>query len=615
MGRLTHTVSGDVASFRAASRVPLESLKFHFLPKQAEGTLTLENPISIEGWTGLNGKRCHKNLIKPYYTEETTYYGIPITPTANGVRVKGTAAIECAIRLSSMDVRYLDEGKKYTFSLYVNGDISGCKDPYIGYYDGSGYWGTMGSLTEANNYKLTWTVPSRYANATAPWFDMYIRIKEGSVVDFEIGLQMEAGENTTTYEPFSEVLIPITFPDGETIYGGYVDPVAGEIVATHAKVNTTWGAGWNTGENLETVKRRGFSLPVTFKGAQYLHDDGHGEYRKKTRCNVATWSWNYFGDYVHYYIDGSQATLLVPLDTTDDLEIEFCAELATPIHIPIASQDLQAFLDYNNFWSDANDITEVVYEIGESKDIEAIKKKANQFNNYFQGELIFELNADDAPVDGKWIDRVQNMPFELILGASYDSVNKIYDFSGYGLAVKKNGVNYNPLSFGHHFRIEWDVYYNRSNSPTSYIMDIGSLTSAEKAIGFKLLPKNASNITPNWKLNGNDSNPFSYNDEENRTGPIEIPLNNEYTHLVGFSEIIPYNNQYDIFRLKINDHIKKYSTLIPKIEYGPPWSSQINWISVGGGVYNIGYWEQNKSPNQEYITDIKIKSIKIYKYD
>ena len=59
---LSHTVSGDIASFRTPSRVPIESLKFHFLPKQAAGTPSPENQIPIEGWTGLDGKRAGKNL-------------------------------------------------------------------------------------------------------------------------------------------------------------------------------------------------------------------------------------------------------------------------------------------------------------------------------------------------------------------------------------------------------------------------------------------------------------------------------------------------------------------------------------------------------------------------
>lgn len=531
MGRLTHTVSGDIASFRTPSRVPIESLKFHFLPKQASGTPSPENPIPIEGWTGLNGKKAKKNLIKPYYTEPATYYGIPITPTANGVRVTGTATVECAIRLSSQNVRFLEKGKKYTFSLYVNGDISGCKDPYIGYFDGVSYWGTMGSLTEANNHKLTWTVPERYSNAVAPWFDMYIRIKEGSTVDFEIGLQMEAGENATSYEPYSEEPIPITFPsngknryyydennvetgvtlssglirsiyhtgvygngnnisisataidpevvsnstfnigyiidnvvyvldsfiwwedgsvrnrtvivpDGSefvilatidsawvitrnlpryniqieysdeptsyvpyssdnTFYGGYIDPVVGEIVATHAKCAVSWGEG---GTNLGTVIRQAFTLPFVYKTGEELHDYGQGPYRKRTLCNISSWKWDYYNDSVHYYIHGQYAYVFLPSDTTVGAEIEFCAELATPIHIPIPAEDMKAFLDHNNFWSDANDVTEVAYPVTESKDILATRKKAIAFDHAHHKKVKWnQLSLDgDFQISSDW---------------------------------------------------------------------------------------------------------------------------------------------------------------------------------------------------------------------
>lgn len=48
MGGLSHTVSGNIASFRTPSRVPIESLKFHFLPKQAAGTPSPENPIPAQ---------------------------------------------------------------------------------------------------------------------------------------------------------------------------------------------------------------------------------------------------------------------------------------------------------------------------------------------------------------------------------------------------------------------------------------------------------------------------------------------------------------------------------------------------------------------------------------
>ena len=51
-------------------------------------------------------------------------------------------------------------------------------------------------------------------------------------------------------------------------------------------------------------------------------------------------------------------------------------KLATPVLAATFDPvTLQAFLDHNNFWSDANDITEVSYEVAESKDIQAARKQ------------------------------------------------------------------------------------------------------------------------------------------------------------------------------------------------------------------------------------------------
>ena len=64
MGGLSHTVSGDIASFRTPSRVPIESLKFHFLPKQeGSGDPSPTNVRPITGWTGFNWKLAGNDLL------------------------------------------------------------------------------------------------------------------------------------------------------------------------------------------------------------------------------------------------------------------------------------------------------------------------------------------------------------------------------------------------------------------------------------------------------------------------------------------------------------------------------------------------------------------------
>lgn len=595
MGGLSHTVSGDIASFRTPSRVPIESLKFHFLPKQAAGTPSPENPIPIEGWTGLNGRKARKNLIKPYYTDVTTIRGLTITPTEKGVRVQGTATAEHPIRLSTQDVRFLDLGRKYTFSLYLNGDISGCKDPYLGYHTGETYK-SLQNLDQSNNYKFTWTVPDAYANAPAPWFDMYIRVKEGSTVDFEIGLQMEAGENVTDYEPYSEELIPITFPsngknlydissypltqgrilwadDGtvdsgysqfastlnyipceniagkivtlnkrpggwyggvafytdsaggysyisgvrnnnqtagtpmtfavpknakymrfsvpanttdiqielgeestafepyssdNTFYGGYVDPVAGEIVAEWVS-ETDNGKQWNIGYGnaWQWGHSRGADPDVTsinyYKKSLCTHsknlsvswrDNAHtiglnqngALYLGKEFWKLMGYEKNVTAQEVQNFF-ANQALAGTP--------VYICSPLETPIHVPVPAENMKAFLDHNNFWSDTNGITEVTYAVTESKDILATRKKAMEFDIGHRRKVKWN-NMAGAMNNQYWVRYNSNM-----IDVDFENNEALITVKGtssmpFSMSIRTNG---DPIVYSdHHYYVSYCLY-------------------------------------------------------------------------------------------------------------------------------------------------------------
>ena len=87
MGNLTHTVSGDIASFRSAARVPIESLKCHFLPiQEGTGDPSPDNVRPISGWQGVEIYQDDIYLPKEYqrieYLEATgkqyIYTNIPI---------------------------------------------------------------------------------------------------------------------------------------------------------------------------------------------------------------------------------------------------------------------------------------------------------------------------------------------------------------------------------------------------------------------------------------------------------------------------------------------------------------------------------------------------------
>lgn len=351
MGGLSHTVSGDIASFRTPSRVPIESLKFHFLPKQeGSGDPSPTNIRPITGWTGLNW------LMEPdvYYFEQggiADAYGTDTT-ASNRIRTRGFIPFD-------IDTFKIIDGKV---------DSDECVRA-VYYYDMNKTF--ISSKMPGNN-----TLPYLY-NMITPNGTKYVRIvlwKTDHTSNISPDNKCIIIKSTNSYK------IPVTFPDGQTIYGGYIDPVKGKLVATHGIYRTVFGPS-NPPGVLGDYERHGYNMNIEFKPAIDLHDNGLGPYNGKTFCNVAFWQWNYFGDSLHYYIDGHQAYIMLPVGTDPDTEIEFCAELATPIEYDIPAQDLKAFLDHNNFWSDANDITEVTYAVTESKDILATRKKAMAFDH------------------------------------------------------------------------------------------------------------------------------------------------------------------------------------------------------------------------------------------
>ena len=262
----------------------------------------------------------HRNLIKPYHTEETTVRGLTITPTTNGVRVQGTASVEYPIRLSSQEVRYLEKDKIYAFSLYINGDISGCKDPYLGYNDGITYR-SIQNLTELNSYSYIWTVPERYSNAVNPWFDMYIRVKENSTVDFEIGLKMEEGSYVTAYEPYSGETIPIEFPATKNLLDA--TKVSRNIGgATFSYSEGTWKF-----ENCGTGNGSAVWGSQIFPAGTYTIKatcDREGVRGYRLLCSSSSCGGQWLDWYGGYFIDSSNGTDKITFTTTEEFSVGLC---------------------------------------------------------------------------------------------------------------------------------------------------------------------------------------------------------------------------------------------------------------------------------------------------
>lgn len=611
MGKLTHTVKAPIASFRSTDVADIDSLKIHFLPVQAgSGDASPENQRPITGWTSCNLFRAKKNLLnfnKWLYNNPQTLNGITFTQYYNAdgslayINAKGTRTSTNAF----YNLNYFQNTAMTPGHYIVSGNIPGKVEIYAFEYNPN----------EARVLNTATGVMDFVAHAGASKSWIRLQIVTADYIDVNIYPMLKSYPNSdTTYEKYQKETIPVSWSTHGVEYGGYIDIVRGKLVAEYK-------AHVFNGE--ETIN----DYPGTFTGGIRLANDTLDDCTGSglTKCDKAVLETSVpstisrlgirigGGKFRFYFfvpdsMFNGEATAEKFKAWLSENNMTVVAKLIEPIEYDLTPQQIQTYLDYNNFWSDTNDDVEVEYEFADV----LLKEKRAIMNARNDGKLVFWLNAEDAPVNDCWVDRIRGINFSLYRGAYQDVENNVYDFTDdkmCGFSLYSGNPNRTKVNFGHHFRMEFDTFYRRTNS--GIFFDIGSLTNADKAIGLGFASSTSNNLSCNWKMEGNNSNPWSVTGEA-RTHPNMPEVNNpDYEHLTGFFEIIDGGDGYDRLRIKLNDKIIKYYTQIPKAEYAPEWYSQNKYFTIGAGVYNYNQSSQTST----YYCNIKIREIKVYQYD
>ena len=202
-------------------------------------------------------------------------------------------------------------------------------------------------------------------------------------------IQLEYGDTATTYEPYDS---------NNTVYGGYIDPVKGELIATYGIINTTWG-GYNqaydniNGGNivLGNYERRIFTFDTRFKPAASC--EGFSNIKDELDANAT-----YNVDSLFFNMGNTMAIVKLPVGTDEDTVLQFCGLLSTPITYKLPPIQLKTLLDQNNIWSNTNENTEVSYAIHDSAMIRSSKKRiiANEPHIEAASGTIATFNTDMA---------------------------------------------------------------------------------------------------------------------------------------------------------------------------------------------------------------------------
>lgn len=171
--------------------------------------------------------------------------------------------------------------------------------------------------------------------------------------------QIELGSTATDYEPYQGQTYTADLP--QTVYGGTVDLVSGEVVIDRAMIEptTVYSVSYSQGTGLYYCVVSLTDKAPSDNVAGLISDQFHSESLVAIgNCYITN-----FGQTI-VFILGDQ-TITTKAQASAWLTAnkpQFCYELSTPQTIQLTPQEIQTLVGTNNVWSDSGDV-EITYNI------------------------------------------------------------------------------------------------------------------------------------------------------------------------------------------------------------------------------------------------------------
>lgn len=359
------TASGGVASFKTDMATKLKGCKVYFSPVQeGSGDPSPDNVRPITGWDGVTIWRTGKNLVNVQDMKDT--YPWSSSPSYKSyclfVGANKTVTVSCASALPS--------GKEFYLILSGNAEQ---KDK------SQGYWMYHSSVPILNHDTVTVTVDSNgYLYITLLASNIGLSNFYDYILDNQF--QVEYGNISTDYEPYSGTTLTIPFP--QTIYGGYVDLMKGEVVET-------WNSKTIDGTNIQDYAGNGYNGTqctnryLTFvpnSSQSYQTNTAISNYLESKKYSI----WSNANNYPNCFtINGNYQLHVCFLNdivgiTSDDSNtvktnkikaylVEHPMQLVYPLktadmgHYSLTPQTIKALKGINNIFSDTNGNVEVKF--------------------------------------------------------------------------------------------------------------------------------------------------------------------------------------------------------------------------------------------------------------
>lgn len=203
-------------------------------------------------------------------------------------------------------------------------------------------------------------------------------------VDGDEQISINSPSSITDYVPYVGHTYPITFPtEAGTVYGGYIDPINGELVVDRVEVADLGTLSWSYGTT-SNPPRFFAQLPYTGKNDPWWVTDAMlstGEYTLGTNVGQDGVDKKYGISTKIIYFTNAEYT------NADDFKASITGtqvvyRIATPIHYHLTPIEITSLLGQNNIWSDAGN-TSVEYLMSDVSWY--VKKKLKAFQSILAG--------------------------------------------------------------------------------------------------------------------------------------------------------------------------------------------------------------------------------------
>ena len=344
------SASGSIAHFTdGADTVPLKSLTLTLAPTQSgTGDPSPSNPRPISGVSSVNVTSAGKNLFDISKLETTNIIVLNGEATGTGT------AFNTAFGNGVDFLKFSSGQMTLTISAYTDGNAStsgnGLRVRFY-YTDGTNSYITFLNSDTTKTTKMLTSTSGKVIDYMTISF-----VSTGSNIWHVSDVQLEAGTTSTTFAPYTAITTTLAL--GQTVYGGEVECVGGEVTKTGEIVSFV-GADSENWALTGSGDNRRFRISITSLGANSLLLSSHFVNKSS---NVGVWGEARIVSNYLQLMDNTEQIADVPALKTwlAANQPQFVYELATPTTAQITPTEINSRYGVNNLWCDGGD-TSVEY--------------------------------------------------------------------------------------------------------------------------------------------------------------------------------------------------------------------------------------------------------------